>query len=101
MGGGDAPRWAVFPAGYVEESAPPNEAEVPTPLHPVGATSNPVTFCACRRRNRARKKKRKGKGGDDDDLKFSSTALQPASNARRPSAPHNKFLLLGTKAMID
>jgi len=62
MGGGDAPRWAVFPAGYVEESAPPNEAEVPTHLHPVRATSNPVTLGMQTPQHRARKKEAKREG---------------------------------------
>ena len=83
----------LFPASYVEECAVPNEAEGPPSLHPVRATSNPVTSGMQRSSQSQKKKKRKGKGGDDDS-NFSSTALQPESNARGRSAPQNRFLPL-------
>jgi len=59
----------LFPAGYVEESVAPHEAEVPLPLHLVRATPNPVTLGMQRSQ---RSQKRKGKF---------SKALQPASIA--------------------
>jgi len=86
-------RW-LFIASYIAERAAPNEAEVPPPLHPVRATSNQGTSGIQGSRQSRKKKKRKGKDGGDDDSKFSSTALQPASNARGCSAPQHRFLLL-------
>ena len=84
----------MFTASYVAERAAPNEAEIPPPLHPVRATSNQGTSGMQRSQQGRKNEKRKGKDGGDDDSKFSSTALQPASNARGRSAPQHRFLLL-------
>ena len=58
----------LLPASTVEKNAAPNEAK--PPLHPVGATSNPVTS-AMQLSQQGEEKEEPTRNGGDDDSEFS------------------------------